>query len=300
MRSRSARRWSIAGAPSGSLSKTTARRAPPPSRETITCGAGGGGCSRGADHRGDAGWRPTRSCRRASCAPAPRDCRARGGRSRSARRSRARSRGWPRRRRGAPRSPAGSALHEAQPELGRADVGGRRRPAAAMAMRAIGSATGREEATRDSTRRQRARLVLARELARAPHGGHRAGEPQREPPSAQPRLGAVRRRPAVGGDCSRSARAAEQPRPEERDQRRDERDRHGEGDQRGGGEARAEGAEELQVADDQRRGPGGDDQAGGEDDRRDLGDRRRARRAGARRPRAAGGASRTGRRSSSR
>ena len=115
-------------------------------------------------------------------------------------------------------------------------------------------------------------LVLAGELAGAPHGGHRAREPQRHPPVGPARLGAVA---GVGvGRHRRGAQAlAEQPRAEEGDQGRDQRDRHGEGDQRGGGQPRPEGAEELQVADHQRGRPGGHDQPGGDDDRGDLRDR---------------------------
>ena len=78
MRSRSARRWSIAGAPSGSLSKTTARRAAPPSRATSHLRRGRGRLLARADDRGDAGLAARRaSCRRASCAARAGDCRAR-------------------------------------------------------------------------------------------------------------------------------------------------------------------------------------------------------------------------------
>ena len=60
---------------------------------------------------------------------------------------------------------------------------------------------------------------------------------------------------------------------EQREAGRHERDGDGEGDGGRERQCRAEGAEELQLADDERRGPGDDDQAG----RRDNGSHRRAR-----------------------
>ena len=92
-----------------------------------------------------------------------------------------------------------------------------------MAMSAIGIATGREEATRDEHEAPARRLVLARELAGAPHGRERAGEAQRQParwPSAARALVAGRRRRDLLAQLP-----AEQPLAEERHQRRDERDR---------------------------------------------------------------------------
>ena len=203
MRSRSPRRWSIAGAPRGSLSKTIARRAPPPSRETITCGAGGGGCSGAPTTAATPAWRPTSVCRRASWAVRPATPGARtstsvgetipGAKPRLAASSARRT--W---------SPAGSARTRLSPRAVERTLRAAK-TSSPMAMRAIGSATGREEATRDSTRRQRGvwcsrasspvRRTAVRGRVRRSGSLPRAQPPSRSSPSGG------------GGGCSRSCRA---------------------------------------------------------------------------------------------
>ena len=99
-------------------------------------------------------------------------------------------------------SPAGSARTRLSPSAVERTLRAAK-TSSPMAMSAMGSATGREEATRDTHETPARGLVLARELARAPHGGDRAGEAQREL-AAGPAPLRARRPPAAAG----AARAA--------------------------------------------------------------------------------------------
>ena len=132
----------------------TARRAPPPSRATVTCGAGAGGCSRGPTTAATPGWRSTRSCSRASCARRA----AIPGATRSISVGETIPGAKPRLAASSARRtsvPAGSARIRLSPSLVDCTLVAAK-ASSPIAISAIGSATGREEAIRDTTRRQRA------------------------------------------------------------------------------------------------------------------------------------------------
>jgi hypothetical protein len=162
----------------------------------------------------------------------------------------------------------GQRAHEAQPELGRAQV-----------QRGHDQRADRQQRDRQRHRPRCGdpgdhhapvrRAVLAGQGAGAPHRGERPAEAPRYPL----RCPAPRRVFVVSGaGLARLASQppAEQPVAEQRHERGNERRGHEERDERGGRQPRAEGAEELQMADGEGRGPGRDDQPGGQHDRRDL------------------------------
>ena len=270
MRSRRVRRWSMAGAPSGSLSKTTARRAAPPSRRDHDLRRGRGRLLARADHRGDAGLAGDERLQAGELRRAPGDAgredvdlRGRDDPGREAAAGRVVG--------AAHLVPAGSARTRLSPSAVERTLRAAK-TSSPMAMRAIGSATGREEATRDSTRRQRGVWC-----SRASSPVRRTAVTGRVRRSGSLPLGpaALAARRASGGGRGLLAQlpGAEQPRAEQRHERGDERDRT----------ARVMSVVAARPGPKARKNcrwpttsaavPAATMRPGGDDDRRDLGDR---------------------------